>query len=128
MAVNNVLKNQDNAHYDMLVRNWETRRAEEEQSLQNVERWRQEVYNMRIENIRTLKTSKMLSQQLVADHKRRSQDEDSVSTGSSFAASSGLFWGPQDDNESARRFAVSTYSSSVVCIREICDSETQCLG
>ena len=110
-----MLKNQDNAHYDMLVRNWEVRRAEEEQSLQNVERWRQEVYNMRIENIRTLKTSKILSQQLVADHKR-SYDEDSVSSGSSFAGRSGLFWGQQDDTDSAIRFAVSTNTSSVVCV------------
>lgn len=86
--MNSILKQQDMESYRQLVQNYENRRAEEEQSLQNVENWRQEVYAMRIENIKTLKTSRMLSQKLVKDTKRLSvelhNDGRSVSSGSSF--------------------------------------------
>lgn len=123
MTVNNVLKHQDISHYEALAKNWEERRDMEEMSMQNVERWRQEVYAARTENIRALKTSKRLAQQLVEDSRRRASDV-SVSSGSSFAGSSGYFW-EQGDQDSMQRFLVAADTSTVVCeelptLYEIC--------
>lgn len=114
MTVNNILKHQDKAHYERLAQNWEDRRLQEEISMQNVDRWRQEVYASRIENIRTLKTSKKLSQRLVEDQKRKTVSDVSVSSGSSFAGSSGYFWTDYDEREAGRRFATSINTSSLV--------------
>jgi hypothetical protein len=132
MTMNNALKKQDVANYQNLVQNWEIRRAEEEQSLQNVDRWRQEVYSMRIENIKILKTSKMLSQKLVEDSKRDMGNgngrppgggapvpgDDSMSSGSSFAQSDlwadPLGGGGGDRSSTHHNFATSMNSSSVV--------------
>lgn len=113
MAVNSILKHQDIAHYESLVRNWEQRRAEEEASHDNVDRWRQEVYAARLENIRALKTSKRLAQQLVDDSNMKAASDASVSSGSSFAGSSGYFW-EDDEKDSTKRYAVSVNSSSLV--------------
>lgn len=125
MSMNNILKEQDIANYQRLAQNWETRRAEEEQSLHNVDRWRQEVYAMRIENIKILKTSKSLSQKLAKDSKKQQShshhdhsehfgESDSVSSGSLFAPSEEYLWSGSGTGDKHANFATSMNSSSVV--------------
>ena len=116
MATNNILKHQDIAHYQERVRNWERKRIEEDMSLQNVERWRQEVYQMRAQNIKTLRTSKLLSQELVKNSKGIKDyngDNESMSSGSSFAGSKGGGWGFAGDALNPE-YLIASNTSSVV--------------
>lgn len=107
MTINNVLKDQDNSHYDSLVRNWEHRRDEEQKSHDNVERWRREIYAMRVESIRNMKMSEYLSHKLMDASKRSIRlqtDDQSSCSGSSFAS----------DRDGSRRGSWSNIDQSVM--------------